>query len=125
MDVWTVQLSQWRLLQGSDIMFLDTTVKAGTSIFKPSWDIVMKVKKGIITEEEYTETYYELMRESYRRHTAEWIAITTQRIAFSCFCPVGCFCHRYLLVDIYKTICQTKNIPFVYHGEIRKGANHE
>ena len=41
---------------------LDITVKSGDRTFAPTWDMVMDYKSGKITQEEYTEMYYDLMR---------------------------------------------------------------
>lgn len=77
---------------------LDITVKTGNKAFAPTWDIVMGLKQGQITEAEYEARYRELMRASWRRNRAEWQRLLARdRVVLVCFCPPGAFCHRVLL----------------------------
>lgn len=79
---------------------LDITVKAG-SIFGPTWDIVGKVKKGLMTEAQYIEKYTALMRESYKKHRPVWDEILAKEsITLLCYCPPRTFCHRVLLAEM-------------------------
>ncbi len=96
---------------------LNITVK-NQSIFSPSWDIVMGLKNKTITEDEYTEQYYYLMRRSYQQNMNVWNNILRRkRIVFCCYCPKDTFCHRLLLKDIFLKIGQ-KYIGTEYGGEI-------
>ena len=58
-ELYTVQLARWRLAQSKNIVVVDTTVKSapksGYGFLAPSWDIVMGVKSGEITEEAVNE----------------------------------------------------------------------
>ncbi len=80
---------------------VDTTVKSSDGIFAPTWDIVMGVKKGKITEQQYTAAYYEMMRQSYTSNYAQWMDLLSRDEAtIVCFCAYGQFCHRHLLKDM-------------------------
>ena len=80
---------------------LDITVKSGNKLFAPTWDIVGKVKKGLMTEEEYTKEYYKLMRNSYKNNRSKWDELLNQNeVVLVCFCRKGSFCHRYILADM-------------------------
>ena len=93
-----VYTSQYRY---SDKNRLDITVKSGDKTFAPTWDIVGKVKKGLMSEEEYTKEYYRLMRNSYKNNRSEWDKLLKQdEVVLVCFCKKGSFCHRYLLADM-------------------------
>lgn len=119
MIVQSVQLAKWRKLKAANIKLLDTTVKSGDPIFAPSWDIVLAVKRGEITEEQYTERYIELMRKSYFANREKWHSVMKdeEEVAIACYCTPGKFCHRHLLIDIFKKLCEKHNIPFEYRGE--------
>jgi uncharacterized protein YeaO (DUF488 family) len=87
--------------------------------FAPTWDIVMGHKNGKITDEEYTKKYYELMKISWKNNKDKWLEILHRdEVVLGCYCKSGNFCHRYLLVDIFKKICENLEIPFEYCGEI-------
>lgn len=130
MNVFTISMGQWRLARQYGINFVDTTVKTGHSIFKPTWDLVLGVKNNRITEEEYIEGYRRLMNTSWKEHRAEWLEFIAQEepLALACFCtaqnsnhvhPDGTFlCHRFLLNDILGKLCAAKGIPYLYYGEL-------
>ena len=65
-----------------------------------TWKMVMGVKNGAMSRDEYTDQYLRLMRSSYAAHADVWEAILTrERVTIVCFCRAGSFCHRYLLAD--------------------------
>ncbi|MAH07555.1 hypothetical protein CMI38_04885 [Candidatus Pacearchaeota archaeon] len=104
---------QLRLTQ--DPRYLDTTVKSGDKIFAPTWKMVMGVKGGRTTEEEYTQQYYDMMRASYRQNTEGWNDILAlDEIILACYCKPDSFCHRYLLKDMLVK-CGAE-----YSGEVRR-----
>lgn len=79
----------------------DTTVKTSNGTFAPTWEMVMKHKKGKISDEEYTQLYYDLMRKSFKKHRSEWDQLLSRdRVVLVCFCRKGKFCHRLLLAEI-------------------------
>lgn len=120
MELWTLQLSRWRWIHGTDIEPIDTTVKnVPNGIFSPTWDIVRGVKQGQITEAEYTRVYKELIRERWQTRRSEFQTFLDKpKVAVMCFCPAGCFCHRLILVDLIKGLHRYLNKPFIYQGEI-------
>lgn len=120
MRLQTTQMSQWRKVQKlENVLFLDTTVKSGDSVFAPTWDIVRGVKSGALTPAEYTVEYTRLMRESYRLHTARWLSIChLEHVVVACYCPPNQFCHRHLLKSMLASVCIRHGIPFLYDGEL-------
>ena len=91
---------------------LDITVK-GHSPFGPAWGMVMGIKNGTMTEEEYTEQYYSMIRRLYTSNKGLFRTICgKETITFCCYCKSGTFCHRYLLASIFTTLGCT------YEGEV-------
>jgi len=121
MDLWTIQMAKWRIARDLEITFLDTTVKSGDSVFAPSWEIVLGVKSGAITPDEYTVVYTQLMRESYRNNKQRWLEVAnTEQVAFACYCPEGHFCHRHILAHMFDRVCQQNGIRFKLRGELSR-----
>lgn len=119
MELYTVQLAQWRKCKALDIPILDVTSKSGDQVFAPGMDIVMDVKQGAITEAEYTDKYLGRMRTSYKENSARWDEVLKSgTVAIACYCNKGRFCHRHLLVDIFRKLCLHKGLTFTYKGEI-------
>lgn len=68
--------------------------------FCPTWDMVMGIKKGIITEEEYAKQYHDLMIKSWRKNRKAWEELLSMgEVTLVCFCKKGSFCHTYLLAE--------------------------
>ena len=67
----------------------------------PGWDLVNGIKEGRLTEEEYTRAYlYKLSYvdlESIKNKVREW-ELQGKDVCFMCYCGVGKFCHRHLLL---------------------------
>lgn len=120
MNIYTIQISKHRLLNNTDIEFIDTTVKSSDSFLKPTWEIVMGVKKGEISEAEYTEKYLEIIRERYKNNKSQFINFlqNNNHVALACYCKPHVFCHRILAIDILSKIAKKENIEFNYLGEI-------
>ncbi len=92
---------------------LNITVKSGDKTFAPTWDMVTKMRSGQMTQEEFKSKYYDLMRRSYKRNCSRWQSLLEkEEVVFVCYCPVGTFCHRYILVEILE------KIGAIYQGEI-------
>jgi hypothetical protein len=124
LDVFTIQTARWRLARNRDITVLDTTVKTGTSIFAPTWNMVMGIKNGDLTWDEYTKHYWERMNASWKsKDRSIWIATLkeTEPLAIACFCRyegLETHCHRFLLKDLFEKLCAREGIPFLYYGEL-------
>jgi hypothetical protein len=96
---------------------LDITVKGKDPVgswFAPTWEMVMKTKKGLMSKDEYTRKYYSLMRERYREHPDIFNDLLKRDEAvFVCFeKPEEGFCHRYILANIFTKMGAT------YKGEL-------
>ena len=93
---------------------LDVTVK-GKSPFAPTWKMVMDYKNKIITAEEYTKMYNDLMNKSYKNNRVEWDdLLARESVTLVCYCPSYKFCHRLLLAKRLVELGAT------YKGEISK-----
>lgn len=106
MLVYTFQLSKWRQVKAMGIPYLDTTVKTGNCVqVAPYWDMVMGVKKGLITQEEYTKLYNEIVDYWFFQDPLFWDWLLGHPIlALGCYCEPGKFCHRHLLVQFLKRV---------------------
>lgn len=72
-----------------------------------------------LTDAEYTERYYELIRGRYVQNTAAFVELLHRpSITIMCYCKSGDFCHRHLAVDILKKIADWFDIPVEIKGEI-------
>jgi hypothetical protein len=103
---------------------IDITVKGNHvvgKLYAPTWDMVMGLKNGKISEAEYTSTYYKMLcdrwdNKDYRETTLRLVDMVTgsqpRDLTFVCFCPTGNFCHRYLLVKWFQ-----HNWNILYGGE--------
>ncbi len=113
---------------------LDTTVKSGRglgTLLAPTWELVGGIKhhetQGIdprwvkyspITQEQYIQGYYELLRARYQPNEEGFLAILRLDRVVCCYCQAGVFCHRYLAVDILEKIAIAKGLPFERGGEL-------
>ncbi len=96
MDIYTAQYKY----NGLDR--LDVTVKGQDPLgksFAPTWEMVMGIKNGTMTQELYTRAYLRMLR---RVPDEKWKELESfaQRhgsITFVCFCKPGAFCHRVIL----------------------------
>lgn len=124
MELFTIQLSKWRQLKERNIELIDTTVRTGEKFLAPSWDIVMGIKNGTISEEEYTATYLNMMRHSYVDNRGQWLSLIHIKhpVAIACYCTYMVdgqrkFCHRHLLKDIIGKVCESNGTNFTFYGE--------
>lgn len=108
MLVYTFQLSKWRQVQAMGIPYLDTTIKTGNCIqVAPHWDMVMGVKQGRMTEEEYTRLYNQIVDYWFYQDPLFWDWLLGHPVlALGCYCKPGKFCHRHLLVQFLKQITE-------------------
>jgi hypothetical protein len=127
MNIWTIQIARWKLAKDKGIVFIDTTVKSAKeyAFLAPSWEMVMGHKTQSLSDNQYTELYYELLRSRYKANKQPFIKLLTDfkeaDIAIACYCTSGQFCHRHLLVNILRAIAVKENIPFEYKGELILG----
>lgn len=118
MKLYTIQLSKWRKAESLGIPLLDVTVKSGDKTFAPTWDFLMEYKKDL-NENRYIEKFIPLMRLSYKDNKQRWLEVCKMdQIAIACYCRSGKFCHRHILVDMFRKVCESNNIEFEYKGEI-------
>lgn len=114
MKVHTYQLAKWRRIKALGILALDTTVKTGAWQVAPSWDLVLGIKKKLITQEEYTRRYYEMLEYNLSRDPAFFYTLRQEpEVALGCYCPPKAFCHRLLLVEFLKRLTDIE-----YLGEL-------
>jgi len=119
MNIWTVQVAKWRVAKTREIPFLDTTVKSGVSAFAPTWDIVLGIKNGTLSEEAYRESYLALLRQSWVDQRGEWEKLLEMdEVALACYCPAGKFCHRHILKEAVVKLLQQRNQPVNDCGEL-------
>lgn len=121
LDIYTCRVQDHRRLDKAGIDWLDTTVKTGSSVFKPTWDMVLRWKEGAITDEEYTEQYRHLMEASWQLNQSLWLeTLNTDRLVLGCFCPADTFCHRRLLAQMLARVAttHTDRVP-VLCGELK------
>lgn len=118
MKLYTVQIAQWRKIP-EGVEFFSVALKGGHKEFAPSWDLLSRSKSGVTDSLGYTGEFIPLMRESYKVNRNSWVdLINKDKVAIACYCKAGCFCHRVLLVDILKSVCEKHKIEFEYCGEI-------
>lgn len=95
---------------------LDITVKGNHSVgkvFAPTWPMVLGVKNGDITVEQYDAMYQGILVDSLRNYRMTWEHIATwPTVTFVCFCRAGSHCHRYALADAFQSLGYG-----VYRGE--------
>ena len=129
MEVYTIQLGQWRLAKELDIPLIDTTYRSGiihqnVRWLAPTGELLGNYKSGIASEYDYQQIYLNLMRVRWSQDP-QWFIDFCQRydkVALACYCGAGQFCHRLILVDILRNICIKYNIPFLYSGELQRAA---
>lgn len=121
LDIYTGHLAKSRSYERSGLVVIDTTVKSGDKVFAPTWQIVMDVKKSIITPEEYTASYHQMMKYSYANNKEHWRDLLSSKepIVICCYCAAGKFCHRHLLVDYLLKAAINFKISVNFKGEFK------
>lgn len=122
MDVFTIQLSNWRTAVDRGIRVVNATMKANHPYFAPLNHMVWGVKDGRISECDYTRMYRDLMTRSVQENQIGWdeflLQYHDQQVAIGCFCGPGEFCHRHLLIPMLAKYAAWRGIPFTYYGEL-------
>lgn len=82
---------------------VDITVKSSKGFarsFAPTWDMVIGIKNGILTEEQYSSKYNDILNGI---STEMWTWLADQgkhgKLVVLCYCKDGEFCHTNLLID--------------------------
>lgn len=113
---------------------LNITVKSATEqgrIFAPTWELVGGHKHfhnpddsrwqnyPALSDEQYTQKYYELIRNRYHQDPTPFIELVKSKsLVLCCYCAKDTFCHRHLAADILLKIAQSQNITATVKGEI-------
>jgi len=64
----------------------DITIKSGNKAFSPTWGMVMGYKNKLITEEQYTIQYLQMLDESLRKNKSEWDKLLSMdEVTFVCY----------------------------------------
>ncbi|MEO1287742.1 MAG: hypothetical protein AAFV93_08230 [Chloroflexota bacterium] len=72
-----------------------------------------------LSDEQYTERYYQLLRPRYRNNPKLFHDLLLQdKVILCCYCRAGDFCHRHLAADILMKIALAQDIPVELCGEI-------
>ena len=116
-EIYTAQIGRY-----TGIDAIDTTVKSATGwakLLTPTWEIVKAVKSHAITEVEYTQRYYAMLRGSYIRYPERFLEfLESETITLMCYCRPGVFCHRHLLAKtVFPTLAKERGLDVVYMGE--------
>lgn len=129
MEVYTIQLGQWRLAKELGIPLIDTTYRSGIihqniRWLAPTGELLGNYKSGLASPCDYQQIYLNIMRARWSQDPQWFIDFCRQydKVALACYCGAGQFCHRLLLVDIFRNICIKYNIPFTYAGELKRAA---
>ena len=75
LEVWTGRIPDWRVWEGLDIVFVDTTLKSGIKDFAPTPELLWPFKQGIVSEAEYVDIYYRLTRERFIKNPEPWLCL--------------------------------------------------
>jgi hypothetical protein len=117
--IYTVQINNLRAAYQRNILSVDITVKSGSKVFAPTWDMDMSVKNGEIDQQTYVAYYDQLMKLSQENEPQAWGAILAlDEVALACYCKPGVFCHRHLLKDKLMSIHHQLGNDVVDGGEL-------
>jgi uncharacterized protein YeaO (DUF488 family) len=105
---------------------VDITRSTGDTAFAPSWELLNALKSGRIAWDEYRRRYRIEMRRSYAALPRAWAELIDRaEVTLCCYCAPGKNCHRLLLVEILRDICERLGIPFEYGGERSTPTAHQ
>lgn len=118
--IWTMQLSRWRIAQREGIHILNITAKSGIQCFAPDKENLWAYKRGEMTQEEYSQRYLEKMRRCYVQYRNAWNELEgIEKMAITCYCPEGQYCHRHDFKGCLTKFFQARGIEYEDHGELR------
>jgi uncharacterized protein YeaO (DUF488 family) len=121
MIIYTAQMSKHKKAKILGFTFIDTTVKTGIQAFAPTWDMVLKFKKGELDWDTYTQLYLDMMRSSWKENPIDWKNLMQHEcIVLGCYCTDISKeqCHRFLLRDMIKAIGKRYQIEVIDRGEL-------
>lgn len=124
LNLYTIQMGQYRKLNGTDIELIDVTLKTKDPLaYKlfapPSWELVQGVKNNTISEEEYTNAYVNKLKATSSLFLNEWFHYFDKgNIALSCFCGKNSFCHRHILLNFMSQLAHEYNYDVNIMGEV-------
>jgi len=113
-----VQLNRAQLSQAKQFPFvLDVTIKnAGPTgkPFAPTWDMVLNHKNGTLSDQEYTDQYFEILNKLTDSDILNLYDLVVESakqksLTFLCFCKDNEFCHTHLLI---KWLCNNHPLLF-------------
>jgi uncharacterized protein YeaO (DUF488 family) len=93
---------------------IDITVKNNKNhVLAPTWDMVMELKNGKISWEEYKAKYIGLLEKRFRTRKKEFESLIQMEQAkeiywFVCFCKDENFCHRKLAKEFIEKLAFTE-----------------
>jgi hypothetical protein len=97
---------------------IDTQTGGIGLTFAPLWWMVKGHKYRGMSDQEYIDAYYDLMRKRYLEDPEPFISLLKrEEVTLLCWCRPGKFCHRLLLVDILEKIAKQRHMPFTRGGE--------
>ena len=124
-NVWTIQLSNWRLAKKLNITIIDITARSGIELFAPDFSLVMQYKNGLLNESDYTDNYINKMRYSLTRYPSVWEELLEYNtFAFACYCKPNVFCHRLIMTSLFEKYAASKGYTIIKHGELIKSVNN-
>ena len=85
----------------------------------PTWELVNGYRRGLLTEENYTVQYAELLLERWTEVDGFLGHIAGMDVALGCYCRPGDFCHRLLVAD-WMVDYYVVNYGQIVDWEIRK-----
>lgn len=131
LELYTICLGRWRLLDKTDIVLEDITFKSSPPENKrlfapPNFKIITDYKTGKISPCEYKVAYLDKIDRSSNVFYNEWIKFLTRhdKIALACYCSDPDVCHRTLLAKYLVEFGQENDIEVIYNGEITNDGNY-
>jgi uncharacterized protein YeaO (DUF488 family) len=110
MIVYTGQIFKYKEYRDKQYIPIDITVKNG-HIVAPTWDMVRKYKDGLLTADEYTQQYIQILLSIPIKDLS---SLCNDNIVLMCYCKPLVFCHRIILANYLQNMF----IDVEYGGEI-------
>ena len=116
MELYTIQMGQWRKAKELGVEVYDITLKSGDTNLAPDYELLKVYKAKRITDQQYTKRFFGLIDARLKENPDLFKPILDKpKVALMCFCNPDGFCHRFLLADYLE-----KHYKAKYVGEIRK-----